>query len=215
MKAVGDFFIFDEIQIMKKVFLIALLAIATQSFSQTSKFSIEAAYPLQVDKNFLGDNFKGIADLGLKYRIKNLQVINIGLSINGSMFTYSDTGYLVEYDEIRSFKTTLYIIQPRAYVELNLKKVIKIHPFAGIGYSFLFANTDSESADSIQISGAYMETNKSGLNINAGLSYDIFTKVYLFASYDYITFNNNQSNVPSGTYNTKASLVKLGIGIRL
>jgi opacity protein-like surface antigen len=200
---------------MKRIILIALLTIVTNCFCQTSKFSIEAAYPLPVDQNFLGDHFKGIADLGIKYRIKNLQVINIGLSANGSMFTHSDTGYLIEYDEIRSFKTTLYLFQPRVYGELNLKKIIKIHPFIGVGYSFLFANTDSQPAEVEQINTFYEETNKSGLNINVGLSYDIFTKVYLFASYDYITLTNLDEGVPSSTYNTKANLLKLGVGIRL
>ena len=61
---------------MKFITLSFLVLLTSLTFAQTSKFSIEAAYPLPVDQNFIGDKFKGIADLGVKYRIKNLQVIN-------------------------------------------------------------------------------------------------------------------------------------------
>ena len=202
---------------MKFKILSLLILCSWLSNAQTTKFSIEASYPLPVDKNFVGNQFKGIADLGIKYRIKNLQVINIGISLNGSMLTYSDIGYISEYNEIRSFKTTLYTVQPRAYAELNLKKFIKLHPLVGIGYSFLFANTDSKSTvlEQVNTFSINPETNKSGININVGLTYDIFTKVYLFTSFDYIALTNLKPGVPSDTYNTKINLLKLGIGIRL
>jgi opacity protein-like surface antigen len=196
---------------MKIKILLLFLLFSSFAFSQTSKFSIEAGYPLPIDNNFLGDHFKGIADVGLKYRIKNLQVINIGLSLNGSMFTYSDSGYFPAFDENLSFKTTLYMIQPRFYTELNLKKVIKIHPFIGLGYSFLLADRKFDSQSQIPNDSI----NQSGININIGISYDVFSKVYLFTSYDYITLSNIDSGVPKTTYNTKVNLLKIGVGIRL
>lgn len=194
---------------MKIKFLSALLLFSVISIAQTSKFSIEAAYPLPIDNYFLGDHFKGVADLGLKYRIKNLQVVNIGVSVNGSMFTYSDTYAFAELP-VTDFKTTLYMIQPRAYAEINLKKIIKIHPFAGIGYTFLMAKRDFDSNEFEDDS-----TTQSGPNLTLGLSYDIFPKVYLFGSYDYIMLTELDSNIPSTTYNTKASVLKLGLGVRL
>lgn len=191
---------------MKFKILSLFLLFSLFSNAQTSKFCIEAAYPVPIDQNFLGDHFTGVGDLGLKYRIKNLQVINIGVSVNGSMYTYSDQGY---YEDIGNdnFKTTLYLIQPRAWAEINLKKIIKIHPFAGIGYTFLMAKQDWEGLPD-------QSTSQSGVNLNLGLSYDIFPKVYLFGSYDY-TMLMELDGAPSTTYNTKASVLKLGVGVRL
>ncbi|MCF6132393.1 outer membrane beta-barrel protein [Flavobacterium wongokense] len=193
---------------MKFKFLYAFLLLSALSFAQTTKFAIEAAYPLPIDNNFLGDHFKGVADLGIKYRIKNLQVINIGVSVNGSMFTYSDSYFFAELPEM-NFKTTLYMIQPRAYVEINLKKIIKIHPYAGIGYSFLRAKQDFDN-------DVYdKNTSQSGMNVTFGLSYDIISKLYIFANYDYISLTELDSDVPKTSYNTNASLVKVGLGLRL
>ena len=196
---------------MKFKFLFIFLLFSWLTIAQTSKFSIEAAYPLPIDQNFLGDHFKGVADVGVKYRIKNLQIINIGISLNGSMFNYNDSGYFPEFDENLDFKTTLYMIQPRAYVELNLKKIIKIHPSAGIGYALLLADRKFDSQSGIPND----RTTQSGVNVNFGVSYDIFPKVYLFANYDHIVLTNLESGVPSTTYNTKANLLKLGLGVRL
>lgn len=195
---------------MKFKFLSVIVLFSCISIAQTSKFSVEAAYPLPVDQNFLGDHFKGFGDLGLKYRIKNLQVINIGVSLNGSMFTYTEDNNPGGEIESLNFKTTLYMVQPRAYAELNLKKIIKIHPFAGIGYTVLMAKQDFVDSGIPDES-----TTQSGMNLNFGLSYDIFPKVYLFTSYDYIMLTDLDSGIPSTTYNTKASIVKLGLGVRL
>lgn len=196
---------------MKFKILSFFLLFSWLTIAQTSKFSIEAGYPLPVNQNFLGDHFNGIADLGVKYRIKNLQVINIGISVNGSLLNYNDSGYFPAYDENLSFKTSLYIIQPRLYAEINLKKIIKLHPIAGIGYSLFLANRKFDSQSGIPNDNS----NQGGINANIGLSYDLFSKVYFFTSYDYITLTNVESGVPKTTYNTKANLVKFGIGIRL
>lgn len=178
--------------------------------AQTGKISVEAAFPSPIDQNFLGDHFKGIADLGIKYRIKNLQVITFGLSLNGSMFTHNATEYFPAADENLSFKTTLYMIQPRAYAELNLK-IIKIRPFVGVGYSFLTAERKFDSQSEVPDDS----TTQSGVNVNIGFAYNVFTKIYFFTSYDFITLTHLDSGVPSNTYNTKASVLKLGVGIRL
>lgn len=181
------------------------------TIAQTTKLSIEAGYPLPVDQNFLGDHFNGIADLGVKYRMKNLQIINIGISVNGALLNYNDTGYFPVYDENLSFKTSLYIIQPRLFAEINLKKIIKIHPIVGIGYSLFLADRKFDSQSGIPND----HTNQGGLNVNFGLSYDIITRVYLYTSYDYITLTNIESGVPKTEYNTKVNLLKFGVGIRL
>lgn len=196
---------------MKKLFLILLLAAGSQTFSQITKFSIEASYPLPIDKNFVGDQFTGIADIGLKYRIKNLRVINFGLSLNGSYLTNSDSNYFPAYDATLDYKTSLYILEPRFFAELNLKGLTKLRPSAGIGYAFFISDTKFDSNTGIPNE----RTNQSGLNINIGLSYDIAKKLYILAHYDYTNLTQLESGVPKTDYNTQVSLLKVGLGLRL
>jgi opacity protein-like surface antigen len=196
---------------MKFKFIALLVLYSWFITGQTTKFSIEASYPLPIDNNFVGKNFKGLVDLGLKYRIKNLQVINLGLSLNGSMYKASDTEYFLPNDENVNFNTSMYLVQPRVYGELNLKKLIKLHPSIGVGYSFLITNTTFDSQSHI----ADYKTNQSGLDVNLGVSYDILSKLCLFTYYDYIVLTNVDSGVPKTAYNTNINLLKFGIGLRL
>jgi hypothetical protein len=188
-----------------------LCGITSISMGQTSPFSIEASYPLPLDSNFLGDHFKGIADLGVKYRIKNLQVVTIGVAVNGSLFHYSDSGYFPAYDEVLHFKTSLYIIQPKFFGELNLKKINKLHPSIGVGYSAFLSTTTFDAQSNV----ASNHTNQGGVVVCLGVSYDILSKVYLFTSFDYGKLTQLDAGIPKSNYNTQTSLMKFGLGVRL
>ena len=67
----------------QKILLALLLLFAIQSFSQNSKLSIEVNFPIPIGDNFLGENYGGIVDAGVKYRFSELRILNIGASING------------------------------------------------------------------------------------------------------------------------------------
>ncbi len=188
-----------------------LCGITAISMGQTSPFSIEASYPLPVDSNFFGEHYKGVADLGLKYRIKNLQIVTIGVAVNGSLFQSSDSGYFPAYDEILHFKTSLYIIQPKLFSELNLKKINKLHPSIGVGYSALLYTTTFDSQSNV----ASNHTNQGGVIVCLGASYDILSKVYLFTSFDYGKLTQLEAGIPKSNYNTQTSLLKFGFGVRL
>ncbi len=195
---------------MKNFFLLAFLVLGFNSFGQITKFSVEASYPLPIDKNFVGDNFTGIIDVGLKYRIKNLRVINFGFSLNAAYFTDSRSEYFPGPDEVLDFKTSLYMIEPKIFAEINLKGLTKLRPSAGIGYTFLMSDTKFDSPDF-----SNETTNQGGINGNIGLSYDIAKKLYILAHYDYTILSQLESGIPKTDYNTKISVVKIGLGLRL
>ena len=68
---------------MKQNLLVLLLIILSiKSFSQDSKASIELNYSIPIDENFIGKNYNGIVDAGVKYRFANLSFLNIGASFN-------------------------------------------------------------------------------------------------------------------------------------
>ncbi|HRG18871.1 MAG TPA: outer membrane beta-barrel protein [Flavobacterium lutivivi] len=193
---------------MKLGHLFFFLLLSSIISAQTSKFSVEAGYPIPVGDNFL-ENYTGIANLNLKYRIKNLEVVNIGLSLNANMLQLNDTGYFPAYDETLSFKTNLFIIQPKVFTEINLKKINKLHPSVGLGYSFFLANA---KFDSPEISN--LNTNESGFNLSLGLSYDIISKLYVFANYDYNILTKLEPIAPKSSYNSRPTLMQFGMGLR-
>ena len=45
--------------------ILSFLLFTSLTIVQTSEYSIEVAYLLPIDQNFIGDNYQGIADFGL------------------------------------------------------------------------------------------------------------------------------------------------------
>ncbi|MGB3344527.1 MAG: hypothetical protein WBA61_11485 [Aequorivita sp.] len=46
-------------------------------FSQDSKISLEANFPISLGNNFFGEDYNGIVDIGAKYRIVNISNLNL------------------------------------------------------------------------------------------------------------------------------------------
>lgn len=196
---------------MKNKLLLALLLCCIKSFSQDSKFSVELSYPLPIDKNFIGHNYNGIVDLGIKYRFANLHSINIGGSLNGGIFKNTKA------DAVQPFDVTAYAIQPRIFAELNSKFLQKFHPSIGLGYIFLMfksKNIQTFNPEEPMIITSSASENESGINLNLGTSYDITNKIFAIIQYDFIKITV-EDEVPDTKYNTNINIIKIGIGLRL
>jgi opacity protein-like surface antigen len=189
-----------------KVFLILVLVCVLNSFSQNEKFSLEVNYPLTIDNNFIGERSYGVIDLGVKYKIKNLNVINLGLGINGGVLIDNTNQANFPQDFLR----TIYTVQPKVFGEFNLNGITKLHPFVAVGYSFVIIQL-SGSNNGVDVSN--MSDTLGGLGLGLGVSYDILPKIFIQAQYDYSKVDSGNS--PDISYNTNFSLLKLGIGIRL
>jgi opacity protein-like surface antigen len=193
---------------MKQKLLLSLLLIfSIKSFSQDSKFSLELNYPIPIDKNFVGENYTGIIDLGAKFRFADLNLINIGASFNGGLLvnnTNKNNGPL-------NVTVNSYLVQPRIYAELDLEAIKKFHPAIGLGYTFMIFDA-SGTNNGIDVSSA-SET-ESGLNLNLGIAYDITNRLFAQVQYDYIKIKVD-NGVPDMTYNTNVNILKIGLGYRL
>ncbi|WP_418264078.1 hypothetical protein [Flavobacterium faecale] len=133
---------------MRQNILLALLVFfSINSFSQTSKLSLEANYPIPTCNNFTSKSYKGIIDFESKYRFAETHNFQFGASMNGGLLT--NTTY-------------------KNYV----------------------------------------------LNVNLGIAYDISTKVFATAQYNF-TKLNTKDGIPNTPFNTNVSLVKTGISLRL
>lgn len=179
-----------------KLFLLLIL-ITIKSFSQEKKFSIDANYQIPADDNFIGRNYTGLIDIGLKYRFFEPKDINIGISMNAGILKNTK-------DKISPFEVTAYTFQPRLFFELDMESIKKLHPAIGIGYSFL----------TFKAKGINTSEEANGFNLNLGMAYDISKKIYAQVQYDFIK-SKATDDVPDISYNTKINIIKLGLGLRL
>lgn len=192
---------------MKKTLLFLLLITSFNLFSQNSKFSIELNYPIPSDNNFIGKNYTGVVDLGVKYRILNKSIVNLGLSLNTGLLTFDNSNINSPQD----YKIYAYPIQPRMLCEFNIKPLEKLHPYSSIGYSFIiFKATGTNYGEDI----SDMNKTQNGFNINFGLAYDITKKLFVNTQYDFIKLNQN-GDFPNTTYNSNVNLIKIGLGLKI
>lgn len=195
---------------MRKIVLSVLSLISVTVFSQEKKISLELNYPYPADNNFIGNNYKGIIDVGAKYRVYALESINIGLAVNGSILNYNTDKGQTQVG-VTDFTITNYVIQPKAFVELNIDKTSNFHPFVGLGYTFMIFKADGFN-QGFDISGNTQ--NQSGFNLNFGLAFDITERFFIQGQYDF-TKINVENPMPKITYNTNVNLIKVGVGIRI
>lgn len=188
---------------MKQKLLLALLLIfSIKSFSQDSKFSLELNYPIPIDENFIGKNYNGIIDLGLKYSFSNLSFINIGASLNAGILKNSKD------DRVQPFDVTAFAIQPRIFAELDSESLTKFHSSIGLGYTFMTFNASGNPNSSSS------SQTESGINLNLGVAYYITDKFFAQVQYDFIKIVVD-NEVPDIKYNTNINILKIGLGYRL
>ena len=198
----------------KKLTAILLIAFAIKSFTQNYKFSAELNFPYPFDNNFIADNYDGIIDIGAKYRFINSKKMALGISINGSYFK-SNSDLSRFYGDL---KIKSYLVQPKIFAELNLNK---FHPFLGIGYaSMIFSSSVSdERIAELRGNGGFRDgfsvnNTQSGIDLNAGLQYDITHRIFLQLQFDYIILSREEPIINS-KYNTNVNLLKFGLGYRI
>ncbi|SDH72865.1 outer membrane protein [Winogradskyella thalassocola] len=187
------------------LFIIGLVSIV--GYSQDSKLNVELSYPIVVDDNFVGRNYNGIVDLGLKYRFLALNAIHIGGSFHVGYLKNSKT------ERVQPIDVNLFTIQPRIFAELHIPSLPKFYPSVGLGYSvFVFKPVNNQP--SLNPNTTYESENESGFNINLGIAYDISRKVLIQIQYDFVKFGID-NDVPDITYNSNINILKIGLGYRL
>jgi outer membrane autotransporter protein len=189
---------------MKKFILIISLIFVQISQAQLKRFSVDFSYPYSLDKDFLSENYNGWIDVGLKYRLIKTPVINIGIAFNGSLFKAN------EYYKInpKNIDASSYFMQPKIFLELNMKQLSKLRPYISAGYAYnLFQNDIQENGNDITIT-----INKQGIILNTGVSYDFSNWFYLHIQYDFLKLKSI-NNPEIETINS--NILKAGIGFRI
>ncbi len=194
----------------QKLLLIFLLTVTIKTFSQDSKFSIEANYPIAIGDNFLGQNYNGLLDFGAKYRFSENEIVIIGASINFGFFQNTKSGAT---DLNQLFDVKIFPIQPRIFAEFIIPKLEKFHPQIGIGYSIVIYNADWAENRAANLP-ADLDDSESGFNFNVGIAYDLSEKFFIQGQYDFVKIGV-EDGVPDLSYNTNINILKFGIGLRL
>ena len=193
---------------MKHLSFILLLLAGLQLSAQNPKFALEASYPVPFDDNFLGRNFNGILDLGMNYRFVSKPLVDVGIALNGSIYRSPDSN-----DATQPFDVTIILIQPMVFGELNIVSTPKFHPSIGIGYSFLNSEATNINPFVPGNVGNNRSENENGFSFNLGVAYDISSKLFAHAQYDFTKLNIN-GDVPDVTFNSNINIFKLGLGFR-
>jgi hypothetical protein len=192
--------------IYRSIITILLILISViQSFSQDSKFSLDFNYPTLIDDNFVGRNFKGVIDLGLKYHFSTNKIVNLGFSVNGGLFKRPKS------DRLQPMETSMIAIQPRLFTQFKMNRLQKLHPSIGLGYTLMNFNVRDFDGFNSQINAS---ENEGGININLSLVLDVSEKIYAQIQYDFIK-TKPDNGVPDVKYNTKVNIAKIGLGWRL
>ena len=192
----------------QKLLLTFLLIFSIKSFSQDSKFSLELNYPIPIDENFIGKNYNGVIDLGLKYGFSNLSFLNIGASLNAGILKKSDE------DIVQSFEVVAFPIQPRVFAELDLESLPKFHPSIGLGYTFIIFRVAGMDSFNVDDPGSSISSQtEGGINLNLGVAYDITNRWFAQVQYDFIKIGAKE-NVNAIKYNTNINILKIGLGYR-
>ena len=191
-----------------KITVVLFLLFTINLFSQDSKFSIEANFPILIDNNHYGENYNGIIDLGLKYRISNFGFMDLGFALNTSLF---NTNYKISSD-ITTFeiKENILFIRPKVFSEIIIKSNEKIHPTIGLGYTFIESKVSANSSDFPNESESYSDN---GLNLYLGIAYDITNKIFIQAQYDYIK-KKVSKEIPDYKYYSNINFLNIGLGYR-
>jgi hypothetical protein len=179
---------------MKQFYLISVLCICLFSinYSQSNKLSADLNYPIPIGDNFIAENYNGIFDLGIKFYFWKISNFDFGLSGNVGYFNAS----------IFDNDISLLMLRPRISAETYIGKFC---PYLGIGYSFLNFSIDTESE---------IDKTKDGLNISFGVKYNLFYRIYLNFSYDYIHLKH-EGIIQKSSYNQDINILNIGLGIQL
>lgn len=182
------------------LFIVLIFLFSIKLFSQDSKFSIELNYPIPVDKNFIGENYKGVIDLGISYKVFKFNSVNLGVSTNVG---------ILKYDSNRGYKITSRYFQPRIFTSLMLKNLEKLQPSIALGYTIMKFDAAGNNDGFID---SYENDSLNGFNVNLGLAYDVLNRVFVKIQYDFVKLKSE--NVPDVKFNTHVNLFKVGLGYR-
>lgn len=189
---------------MKKIILLLTIWLTAFSRSQIHDWSVEVNYPLVIDNNFVGQNFNGVLELGVNYNLHEDLNYRLSASLHNSLF--KDRSEIVDLNT--DFNMLLWFFQPRFRIDFIFDNMPNIHPYVGVGYSFLTSFTNGNTSTFFPEGS----NTRSGLNAIVGLTFDISEFWYANCGYDFVRLS--QLGSISNPYLQNVNVFKVGVGYR-
>ena len=186
---------------------VSIAVLCTICYGQDQRWSATISYPIPIDQNFIGQNYTGFIDLGMRYSIVNYTYLSIASSFNASLFSNNDN---LDITSISNFKAIMYYLEPKLSAVATVPSLELVHPYFGLGYSFLLFKISGINQDLGIIEDGETLT---GFSFNAGFKIDVSNRVFLILDYDF-TKVKQENLVPDTRYNRNINVIKLGTGIR-
>ncbi|MDC6390944.1 outer membrane beta-barrel protein [Maribacter sp. PR1] len=189
---------------MKYCISVLLIAFTSFSaFSQGTGLSATISYPITVGDNFLNE-YTGFVDVGVQYRFWDLNVVNLGISINASF-----VGIPNPENEGEEFRGML--IHPTLFGEFPLGRNGEFKPIAGIGYG---ANRFVSTRNDDGFGDVTFKSTWEGIVLTAGASYDISQRFFVVALFDWAEINRSTITVSDDAFDNRGNIIKIGLGYR-
>lgn len=191
---------------------------SAQSLGTTSSkhFEIGAYYPMiigdELDNRFNGI-YDGLIGVDFKYTVKKLAFINLKV---GSTFDF------LKFDKNSYIKGSSIRLNPNIMIGLDLSKIVRLEPYIGVGYSFVFDNgTIKSSSWDLTWADPDFNTNNESYSDSSqnvfykiGLNYKLFKLMYIDTHLHLVNvFNKSDISQISGSH-LKQSILNIGIGIQ-
>ncbi len=210
----------NKIKYLLVVFgFITLFKSNAQSLGTTSTkhFEIGAYYPMILGSKIENTNnafYDGVIGLDVKYTFKKLPFINLKI---GSSFDY------YKYGEDIILKGSSIRLNPNLIIGLDLSKFIRLEPYIGIGYSFIYDNQklkpnfiDFIETDDIIVDESNVSANKNHHDIfyKIGLNYKI-SKLFYIDTHMYMMDIFEKSDIEEVSDGSlKKVALNIGLGIQ-
>jgi len=196
---------------------ISLFKSNAQSLGTTSSkhFEIGAYYPMIIgDKleNRFNGIYNGIIGVDFKYTVKKLPFINLKV---GSTFDF------FKLDKDLYIKGSSIRLNPNVMIGLDLSKIVRLEPYIGVGYSFVYDNGTIQSStwDMISTDPVFNtnDENYSDFSQNVfykiGLNYKLFKLMYIDTHLHLVNIFK-KSDLKQFKNSHKQSILNIGIGIQ-
>ena len=188
--------------------LIILFLLSINAISQNKKFSIDINYPLSLSNGEF-DKISGIIDGSLKYRFKETDLLEFGISYTFDLLKGKISPFVNEPDLNKNF----IFHHLDVFSELNLNSTDRFHPFFGLGYTMLNYDYEYFYGNNEFTEIRTKKENDSGINFNLGLKYDISDMFFVQTYFHYIrTFR--KSVISDKNIGINNNQLKFGLGYR-
>ncbi|WP_053990460.1 outer membrane protein [Mangrovimonas sp. TPBH4] len=186
------------------VFLFFLF-VSLHIFSQERKSSLEINYPLAFDEGYR--EFKGIIDVGYKYRFSEAELFVYGASLT---FDYIQGSHRFSNEDL---KRNYYFGHANAFAEMTIPSVERLHPYAAVGFTYLNYDYEYLYGYDLLLETRVRKKSAYGFNLKLGVQYDVTNSFFVQTYFHYVRVYS-KGEIDNKAFGINYNQLKFGVGFR-